>query len=105
MWVSSRGAHSRIYACLHSVFANKHESYQAHIFLPLTISFGLSCLTPYQGRRRSSANEISSTVTVAGSFPVLGAGTGMEMSAIHGNLEADIQTCMDALRKMQSFNN
>ncbi|KAK1759001.1 pyrimidine pathway regulatory protein 1 [Echria macrotheca] len=78
--------------------------FKAHIFLPLTISFGLSCLTPYQSRRRSSADEMNATVTAAGGFSVLGPGTGMEMAAMHG-LDADMQTCMEALRKMQSFNN
>jgi hypothetical protein len=65
---------------------------KAHIFLPLTISLGASCLAVPSCSPR---DELDVTT---GAFRLMDNENGPELGP-------DMQSCLDALRKMQGFNN
>lgn len=68
------------------------KTIQAHIFFPFAISFSLSRLATNQSRGQ---NEVEAVVN-GFQFPNNELGHG---------LSVDTQTCLNALQKMQSFNN
>jgi len=68
------------------------DAEKAHIFLPLTMFFGASCLTAQNNRTTDDIEAIT------GGFRLLESNGGPRFGG-------EIQSCLEALRKMQSFNN
>lgn len=74
--------------------AHEHLGYfKAHIFLPLSISLAASRLI---SQRTQTLNELTAQVLPEGFIPA---------TTTETEYDAEIQCCLDALRKMQTFNN
>ncbi|KAK3688668.1 fungal-specific transcription factor domain-containing protein [Podospora appendiculata] len=76
--------------------AKAHEQigyFKAHIFMPLTVFIGAACL-------------ISQRAQIMDGLDVAGEGFGLAILEEEGQaFEAELRYCLDALRKMHTFNN